>query len=288
MTFPVKREIVLADSSAVLKYQFPADWDTVTSVTVSVIDQDGNYLDTDQATTILATTTLSAAVEKMDDTAVFTDDVRYSAGDPLRIGSAGLGYEYFTVEDYTASTKTLTTDPWFEKDYPATSATVQPRYVTYAVDASAWATTIKEFTVEWTPNTDDAPAQETWVVLSRKKQSGGMQALFAASYPSVMNEIEHDDFPMIKDRARKILRTDWETKGLDLDRLVDRDNEYEELLLRGIAHVISPENETYDNQYNDYLNEVDKLLKWIDTDEDLIKEDDEVLKGTGFDFRRKF
>jgi hypothetical protein len=285
MTYPIRREILRGDSSFVMRFIMPEHWDVPTAqVSITITDVAGNALVSAAAATFTAATTTSAAVQVQDREVPMAADKSWVSDDVLRVGSAAQGWQQMIVDTYTAATKIAVFKERFHTAY-ASGSDVQGRTVTYAVDASGWASTINEVTVQWINDTDDLPVVETWRVLKRVKDVGGLEEIFRATYPTEYSEIQQDSYSVYQDRAHRILSTQWDSDSLDLDKLMNRDNEYRELLLRQMAMLINP-TEFNISQYNDYYSRVSTMLKWIDEDQDLIKDESEVLAGTSFDFER--
>ncbi|MHC4575100.1 MAG: hypothetical protein ACYS76_13375 [Planctomycetota bacterium] len=286
MTYPLRREIKKSDATAVFRVHFPEDWPLPTKVNINIRDLDGNLLVTTGTATVLATTTLSSAITKGTKTAVFGDDILYESDDLLRVGSEAQGFQQMTVETYTSSTQTAVFTDRFNVAYAANSA-VQARFAIYSADASGWDDDISQVTAEWVPDAEAIPIVEMWEVLERVHDIGGLEETFSARYPTEWNEIDPGKFAIFQRSAHNIIRTEWEAKSLNLDKLVGNDYEYQELLLRQIAFLVNP-TETNENAYNDYFTTVCSLEKWIDDDQDLIQEPDEVRSGTAFTFQRRF
>ena len=286
MTYPIRREIPYNDAAFTLRMNFPEHWALPTKVTLNVRDLDGNLLVTAVSSTLAAANTTSAATVKGERTIALVGATAYEAGDLIRIGSDAEGWQQAVVESYNSGSQTITTtDRW---NYVFSSgAALEARFATYELDASGWADSVREVTAEWIPTGDAATIVDTWRVLKRVADVGGLEETFKVSYPSEYNELSANDFNIFQDRAHRIISTEWQGRSLDLDKLVDSDNEYRELLLRQIAYLINP-SDIRSQQYTDYFARVSTLEKWIDSNQDLIQDDNELRTGTAFNFMRKF
>jgi hypothetical protein len=286
MTYPVRLEIPYQDDSFTLSMRMPEQWDTPTTVNVTVTDTSGNALVTAQAATVLTANTISAALIKGTNTATLTTDMGLESDDLIRIGSDEQGYQQFVIDTYNSTTKVATFKERVHTAYPSGSA-VQARFATYTLDASGWADTVDDVSVEWSPDTDDLATVQLWRVLKRRKDWGGLEETFATTYPTEYKQVDPDGFSVYQDRAHRIISTHWESKGLDLDKLVDSDYEYRELLLLQIAYLIDP-TEINQTRYSDYLQFVYNIEKWIDKDQDLIEDESEKVTYTPYVITRRW
>jgi hypothetical protein len=262
----------------------PEYWAEPGTVTVNVRDMNATVLATGSAT-VTAETTLASAVVRMDKTAVLTADMGLSADDVVRVGSVDLGYQQMVVKSYTSSTKTVEFTDRFDSGYPI-GAAIEARDCSFSVDTSSWESNVYEVSVEWVPDTDDLPIVNVWRVLNRTQEVGGLEEKFRILYQTENNAIPPGGFVVFQDQARSTLATLWASKGLDLDKLVGNDEEYEGLMLRLIAKMVNPSEENMDD-FNSYYSTVCSLEKWIDDDQDLDQDESEIIKGQPFQFQRK-
>jgi hypothetical protein len=287
MTYPLRREIVKADSAFTVRVNFPEHWAKPTKVTLNVRDMNGTALVSDATATILTADVSFAATTRGSKTVALVGATAYESDDLFRVGSDAEGYQQAVVESYSSGSQTITATKRWNFAF-STGSAVEARFATYELDASGWDADVKQVTCEWDPGGDDAPIVEEWQVLSRIHDLGGLEERFDASYPTEYSEIPADTFAIYQDRAHNIIKTRWANKNLKLDFLVGSDDEYEELMLLQIAYLANP-SDVNESRFNNYFESVANLPHWIDEDQDLIKEETEVRAATSFaSYQRKF
>ena len=284
------KQIAYNDSSFTLRFEFPDHWDVagVTGVNISVTDAGGTTLLASTAATLYTSVALASAAARGDATVTLGGTPgALSRGDRLLIAASADGRdEIIEVESYNSSTKVVSLRHTIQ--YAHTTATsLYPCWCTYALDTSTTATWSagSECTVLWTPDTDDLPVPELYTIAKTEFGSSETIDRFRVQYPSMYQARDRSGIEDIEAEARRRVSMHCRVKNMDLNRLVDQDL-MSPSIVEMMANLIASgggDNAEYEQQttWERFVREFElfaSLPVWVDDNQDLIQDEEEVQK----------
>jgi hypothetical protein len=287
-----------------MKLVMPDSWTVTASVKLTLTDSDsGTALVSAATVTRLTANTTSAAAVAGAYSVVATNALGVGEslieGATVAIGSTAAGFNRYTVDGYDASTKTLTLTTGLVEAV-ASGANVYYLDCTYTLDttgggtegtpSTTWAS-VERVHAKWYTTASDVPVTETYTILKSRSELAGLELEFAAAYPSLYANIQ-DNFGRFSTRARERLRQLFESKGRDIEKIVDTES-YKELMLLEIALLAARAGELDDVTYNRLLADRQEMMDvigalriWIDEDEDAAEDDEETQPDLSFGYSR--
>lgn len=284
------KQIKYNDSSFTLRFEFPDDWAiaSITGVDVSITDAGGSTMLASTAATLYTSVALASAAAVGDATVTLGGTPgALSRGDRLLIAASAAGRdEIIEVESYNSSTKVVSLRHSIQYAHSSTTA-LYPCWCTYALDTSTTATWAagEECTVMWTPDTDDNPVPELYTI--GKTEFGSSETLdrFRVQYPSLYEARDRSGIEDVEAEARRRVGMHCKVKNMDLNRLVDQDL-MSPSIVEMMANLIASgggDNAEYEQQttWERFVREFElfaSLPVWVDDDQDLIQDEEEVQK----------
>ena len=284
------KQIAYNDSSFTLRFEFPDDWAiaSITGVNVSITDAGGTSLLASTAATLYTSVALASAAARGDATVTLSGTPgALSRGDRLLIAASADGRdEIIEVESYNSSTKVVSLRHTIQYAH-TTSTSLYPCWCTYALDTSTTATWTAgtECTVLWTPDTDDHPVPELYTI--GKTEFGSSETIdrFRVQYPAMYQARDRSGIEDIEAEARRRVAMHCRVKNMDLNRLVDQDL-MSPSIVEMMANLIASgggDNAEYEQQttWERFTREFElfaNLPVWVDDNQDLIQDEEEVQK----------
>jgi hypothetical protein len=289
------------NNTTTIRREFPEELGDIKSATVAVYDRGGTALLAATAATVpnigAATSytfkaILTSATKIGENTCTLdaTPDTIY-AGDVYRIGGTSSTEDTLTVEAYNSSTRVVTFSDYFRHAHAA-GEYVKPRFCTYSLvttTVATWTANL-ECTFVWTfySGGDGAtgpymPYTDIGTVYKRIAGEGGMESAFRLRFRQFAEMVEGPEFiPLSKD-ADDELADLFASKGMDTTKVVDSHAFYE-LRLAQMAYDLAVGGGTdWDSERAaitarrlELINLVSSLPVWVDSDQDLSEEDEEV------------
>jgi len=281
------KKILLDDASFTISTVLPSEVGNATSCKVSIYNTSGTAIVT-SATATMATADTTAAECTAGGTSIVLTTGPAVVGQVFKIGSAGTGYQTLTVRHYVTATKTITTEEFIDYSYPS-GVSILWRGVSYAADttATAW-DDLDEVTVIWEPQGVDAiPWTETWTVVKRSSNVGALEVEFQNRFPRYAENIRIGQFEYFRSAAWQISKNYFGTRIGDIDKLIDSELLKEQTLLQIAVLIALASSDAYTNEYPNLKAALDEERKnierpWIDSDQDLTKEDEETQTAVSF------
>lgn len=280
-----EKMIKAGDADFTIRAKVPDEVRGATGYTITITDNAGTLLVDDDTADVGKPDTLDGTAEAGSTTLVLTyTSTPYTplAGDVLLVGDDETGYQSLTVRAFDVATRTVTTREFIDWAYPD-NTTVEWREVSYALDASAAAwTDLNEVTVTWTPDNDCLPWTERFQVLARTAAIGGLESEFKTAYPRYHEQIPAGSFPSFAERARQRMRLYFESRGRNFDKIVDSPRIKDPMLLMLAVLVAEANSDRFEAEHkrlsttlSDVLAMLDQLPLWVDSDQNLVKEEEE-------------
>lgn len=287
--------IKYGDSSFVIKSIMPSKWSQPTGVTITITRDTGIELVAATAATLYAGDTTATAISKLSKTATITTGTAVIDGQILAVGSDAYGWKEMVVESYDSSTKLITFKERFQEALPA-GVYIKGRELSYTLDASGddWDFT-GDVSVVWTPaGISELPFTQLFTVLKRESASGGLESKFAVQFEDYYKHCI-GSFDQFEKTARLMVTQKLKNMNRDLPKIIDSD-EYDFLIMQRIAiNIAAAHGGDFETryavlsaEYNDYMSVILSNQQWDDTNQDLIKDEDEVNRASRIGYMRNY
>ena len=265
------------------------------SSTLTITDTNGTELLAATAVDVYAGDTLASAAERQVNQLVLTTGEALVAGDIVRVTGDNF-WEDIEVQSYDADTKTVTLRDRTDIAFPAGS-TVAGRWMSYTLDASdtdTWAH-LDTLVLIWTWNATDEPQREYAQIVKYKYDPGALQNKFRSRFLKYHELLQDGQWDDEVSTAYNTLRVKFLARGKNIDRLIDKYDIFDELILLLVAiHICLAgddndqiEYERLMGNFNQLFGDVAELPIWTDDDEDNIEEESETAPATRGLFRRQ-
>jgi hypothetical protein len=283
-------------SAYTIKAAMPASWlGQPTSVNITVTRDNGTELLASTAATIYAGDTTAAAITKGTKTCTLTTGTALTDGELIAVGSDAYGWQTRIVDSYASGTKTVTVKERFDESLPS-GVTVAGRTMSYELDTSttAW-DFLGDVTVEWAPvGISNEPFTQNWTVLKRASGQAGLESRFAAEFKDFYTHCEQN-FDTFRKSAVMLVDQHLRAQNRNLKKMIDS-SEYDYIIMTRIALNIAlahgPQFDTrvekLQTSYDDQIAILISIYQWEDTNQDLVKDEDEVSKGSTIGYARNF
>lgn len=281
------KSLLYSDDAYTLRLEYPTDWETATGVDLRILNRSGEALLAAAACTLYTATTTAALASRGDNTlTLHAGASALSPGDRIEIAASAAGpKEIVKVDHYDAATKiaTLTRQLLFNH---TSGVAVAGRFCTYDADLSD--TDVfplgKLLTLEWTPDTDDEAFPITAKIATHKWEPTNIEQRFATLWPDVYAVmVARKSFPDALKEGRIQLAAWIESKGRNLDRLIDADKADQPLMslmawmaVRSEGDSMKYEKESAKEAFDTDLMLLTKTPSWWDEDINLIQSEDET------------
>ncbi len=289
-----RHRITYGAASTVLRREIPTGYGASATQVVEITDTAGNALLASTGATVYAGDTLASAMTRGAKTATVTTGTALVKGDHVRISGDGFTQD-FETESYVTATKVVTFKERSLYAFPASSP-VAGRYATYDLDASTTTTFthLLKFTVRWTWNATDPELIDYGQIVKTEWHARDLEETFSKEYQRFYDMIGQDRFESFAESSRASLDLLFRGWGKDIDTLVDMYSGFDTVLCLQIAQQIAGRgDDTWAGEFerittllNMELEKVKQLPMWTDSDEDGIKEDDEVSPPAPWPQRR--
>lgn len=301
------RQIEYQNSSFLVRFEFPSNWDaeTITGVNVKVTSTGGTELLAATAASLWTTDTirLNGSVSAFGDTITLEEAGGGSVpdlttGDRLRIQESPAGpWEEVEVVAWSPSTKVAQLERSLRFDH-SDEAAVTALFCTYSIDLSDTDTfpLNKRAVFTWDPDNDALPIKEMAEVALFDNSQPVYEELFSALYPYEYKAATEPDhrLPTYIEQAERQVRLLFRLRHLDIARVVDSEVLVDLILTRTRYLILLNGDDRYDADeereqaliaFNEQFELVAALPIWQDTDQDEIMDDDEVSshQWTGFE-----
>ena len=215
--------VLLYDHAAApLRLEFPSSWpDAVAAVNIGIADTRGTVLLAPAAATVWAGTTLAANAAAGDTTVTLTGVAGLVRGDTLRVYTATVPAEDFTVKSITGTVVTLSRALLY--DHTA-GASVVGRFATATVDTTVtdtWSIALRAI-ITWTPDTATPVITDEAIVRPAALALAGLRERFVVVYPDEYRAIEArgpDGWDKLEGEARRRVEARLLSTGRFLDAL---------------------------------------------------------------------
>jgi len=288
------------DATNIVRKELPSELALTASsaIYLTIYNDSGEVISARAAADIYAATSIDGAITAGDSS--FTLDSGATAlepGDRIRILDSNDGPdEDVVVEHYNASTYTV---------YPVDSlyyshsdnAVVVGMWATDTIDTTSTSDFGKtdEVVFAWEHGADESSAFKfdtdlykiSWIGFGSDDVIDRFRTRFASVYDTVRDRIVD-----IKDESMRELRFEMSCVGMDIDRVVDQELIMIPLVLKmglislGYSDTVATEREMLESDYGKMIDKLQNLPLWTDTDQDLVKESDEVDKHIGITYVR--
>ena len=271
-----------------LRLEFPDEWkpDDITGVSLTITGTDGTVLQAAMAATKYANTDLDADVAAyLDEITLAAAAGNLAAGDVILIAGIA-GAERRRVQGYDTTGKVATLEEILREAHEKDDA-VYPCWVTSAaIDTTTVATWTAglPMTLTWTPTGSGQAFVELAEISKYSMAVEGLELRFEAVYKRAWDDFEKmGTFSIIREEAERQLRAELASNGLDYNRIVDNDI-FAPVLMDRMAWIWTlngdenkkDEREAIGAEYNSKIAQLLKNPIWVDTDQDLIEDTDEV------------
>jgi hypothetical protein len=271
-----------------LRLEFPDEWEPadITAVSLTITDRDGNELQAAAAATLYTATDLDSDVDAyLDEIVLAAGSGALSPGDVIWIDGAA-GPERHRVKGYNATTRTATLERILTQAHEEDDAV----YPCWATSAAIDTTTVATWTaglpvtLTWTPTGSGQAFVELAEVSKFSMAAEGLELRFQAIYRRAWDDFEKlGTFTIIREEAERQLRAELASNGMDYNRIMDNDI-FSPVLMARMAWLWTlngdenkeDERKAIGDEYNALLAQLLKNPIWIDTDQDLVQDDDEV------------
>lgn len=288
------------DATNIVRKELPSELKLTASSTIylTIYDDSGNTVVARAASDQYAATTINAAITAGDSSFVLAvGATALEPGDRIRILDSDDGPdEDLEVEHYDSSTRTV-----YPKDslyYSHSSgASVVGLWATDTIDTTDTSSFVKsaELVFAWEHGADESSAfkfdtdlyKVSWVGFG----SDDAVERFSVKFASLYDEVRDRVFD-IKDEAIRELRFELSAVSLDIDRVIDQETLMVPLILKmgliaiGFSDTTVTEREMLMDEYGKQFDRLQNLPLWVDEDQDLVKEEDEVDKHIGISYVR--
>ena len=284
------KQIKYNDSSFTLRFEFPDDWAaaSITGVSIAITDAGGTSLLASTAATLYTSVALASASARGDATVTLGGTPgALSRGDRLLIAASAAGRdEIVEVDSYNSSTKVVSLRHTIQYAHSSTTS-LYPCWCTYALDTSTTATWAagSECTVLWTPDTDDHPVTELYVI--GKTDFGSSETIdrFRVQYPSMYQARDRSGIEDIEREARERVWMHCKARNFDLNRLTDQTlmvpsvvEMMANLIASGGGDAAEYEQASTWERFTREFELFSSLTVWTDDNQDLIQDEEEVQK----------
>ncbi len=288
------------DATNVVRKELPQELnvDASTAITLTINNDSGSEILAASSATLHAATTLDGDVTAGDSSFVLAaGSATLEPGDRVRLLDSDDGRpEDIVVDYYDASA--LTVSPIDSVLYShASGAGVVGLFAIISIDTSNTSNFGKNSDVilMWTTAADESPSYQFDVDLYKISYIGftsddaieRFKTRFFSIYDTVQLRVVE-----IKDEAMKDLRFEMACFDMDIDRVIDQEVIMIPLVLKmglislGYSDTTVTERETLQADYLRNIEQLKNLPVWVDEDQDLIKEQDEVDKHLGISYGR--
>jgi hypothetical protein len=275
-------------SAEPLRLEFPPEWDPtlVSAVSLTVNDRDGDELKAAANITLWTATTLDGAVAAFSETitlAAGADDLK--KGDEILLVGAG-GQETVRVKGWDTSTKIATLEQVVKNAYDD-GDNVYGKFGTYNLDISTVATYTNGIVLVfiWTP-TGHGDALTTMVQVAKTSlEIAGLEREFSQTYERAYKAFTNPEnrFAAIAKMAERKLGAWMDTKGLDIQRVVDQSVLIDALMIEMACLWTVNGDEKIEDERRFLYEERERIYRtlegrtfWTDTDMDQIEEAGEL------------
>lgn len=266
------------DSTFVLETVKPIEWGLSGTITLDVVGLDGTLLIEDNVVSTYAGDTVSELASAGEFTIELTNANVLASGDKIAIGSDAIGHQYRVVKSFDAENSEIKLEECLKEDVTAGSDVIGLA-MSSTVDISATAfDDVKEVTVKWKTDQHGLSMTETWRILSSYNQYDGLAFDFTEAYPSLVDSV--NDVQALHDRAYQWMKTQFYPR--DFQKIVDNQLTKETTMLK-MAQLVGVAGDMSEELYNRIKLELEESLVtlnnlpiWSDTNDDDIKDDDEV------------
>jgi len=267
-----------------IRFDFPTEWqaDVITSATLALFGSDGTELLSASALTIASSTTLDGAVSRYSDSITLASGSdELAPGDRILLTGAA-GHEHRIVEGYDTLVATL--EKYVDQDYDDDDA-VYYCNGTIEIDLTTVATFVlgKQITLQWTANTGQSVTQLA-TISHTTAEIEGLEGRFRDLYPRAYKKFaDEDKYARMQKEATRQIELELQSNNLSLHRVVDTDILAPSIMAKMAFMWAMAGDETKEEERNDYSKEYsDSFLLltrnpiWVDVDQDLVQDDDEI------------
>lgn len=274
------------NDSTILDFEFPIEWDEVSSATLTVLDTSANELLPATACSMYTPAFLLDAVDMYSTTinlALTSESL--SIGDPIMIVSMGVR-ERGIVKGFNPITKVIELESPLENAYDAFTV-VSRLSASYTLDATDTDVYTKGtvVTLVWTPTGDGDKtterAQVSDTIIDVAGLSNRFKVLYQRAYDSFTVPV--DNMSRIVFEAEQQIRQELLSNNLDYNRIVDQSLIAPALMAKMAAmwtfngdEKIKDEREFLIEEYEKQISILKNLPIWVDSNQDLEKDDNEV------------
>jgi len=272
-----------------MTFRFPTGWDPelVTAVSIVINDTVGNDVLASTPATLQASTTLRSGADRFATTlnidSGYAGDV--AVGDLLKVVGIG-GSEVVVVKGYDSANKDVEIDGVLQNEYAAAD-TVYPMYASYILDTTDTDVFLNglRLVVKWTPTGAGNATTEQYQVLQTALELGDFEGKFRHLYPRAYDVLTKTAgrFDSVRDTAEMRLYCDLQSDGMDLYQIKEQRVIAPVMMaLTAYLAMINGDEDTIDERkvlledYDDRLGTLKRLPVWIDTNLDLVEDDEEV------------
>ena len=276
-------------STGMIPLSFPPDWDpsSLTALTLTIADRDGNTLQTATPASLYTPATLGVDAYRYDYSVTLASGAAdLLIGDQVRITGVN-GYEDHTVKGYAPVTRMVTLEAFVDRDFEM-GATLLRLSGTATVDFSNTTTYPAgiQLLLTWTPTGTGSPLTVLAEIESTDSLDiAGFEAEFQAFYPRAWDALHkpEDRFDKLLKIAKERLYTALRIRGVDVARIKDqRVLSYPLMLLLAEVWTANGDEDLADERawiskaYSAAIEELYQSTIWVDADNDNVEEDEET------------
>ena len=275
-------------SDNILRIDYPEEWAIadLTGITATIKGTDGVELLAASVVTMYPATTSDGGIDRYSDQIVLAVGATTpDTGDILTLSGA-VGVETVRVKAYDPSTLTVTTEEPVENQYDDGDA-IYGNFGTIAVDTTDTDTFLLGINVQvlWTPTGTGTVTKELYDIARFALDLVSLRARFQRIYPRAYKAFTAptDRFSDMALEAEEEVKVEIESSLMNYDRIVGQ-SIIIQLIMAKMAYMwtfngddeIEDEREFLMGRYNTKFAEVKNLPIWQDTNQDDIKDENEV------------
>lgn len=214
------------DNDFLLRLEFPEFWDaeSIAEVLVEINDTNGNPVVASTSATLYSGSTLANDVTAGSEYFTFPALAPSpKVGDLLLIGDSDDGPpEKVVVHRYDSALLRVYGE--FELQFNHSSgAPVVGRFAEYHFDVTATDLELNDrVVVKWTPDSDDLAVTDPYQISGTEAGMSGFWADFSSVYPAEYDMARTRDIARFEAHARRRFAEEFSTRGMDINRIVDR------------------------------------------------------------------
>ena len=284
-----------------LRREFPDDIGDVKAAKIAVYNRAGSVL----LASVAATVTNIGAASTYLYKGILTSDVNVGdyqvtlnatpdtiyAGDVYQVGGDTTSQDTLTVEAYNPTRRVVTFSDYFRHAHAA-GEYCKARFATYSLTTTATTTWTSglDITIVWTFYSDGAgtaspymPTSDLGVVIKKLAGEGGLESAFRVRYRQYSELLQDVDFTTVAADAKNELSDLFESRGMDVVKVVDSHAFYELHLVQiaysmafGMGGEWADERAALTLRRSELITTVTANPVWQDGDGDLSEEEAET------------